>query len=62
MAILCSNTYYPDSGIVDRLVGSFDRRRCCSLGQGLLRASFLDHALPTAKIFRQLLSSIPLSG
>jgi len=54
--------YYPDSGIVDTLGGPFGRRRRCSLGQRPLRASFLAHVLPTAKILPQLLSSIPLSG
>ena len=54
--------YYPDSGIDYTLGGPFDRQRCCSLGQRPLRASFLAPAFPTAKIFHQFLSSIPLSG
>jgi hypothetical protein len=62
LAAVEGGTYYPDSGIVDTLGGPFGRRRRCSLGQRLLRASFLAHVLPTAKIFPQLLSSIPLSG
>jgi hypothetical protein len=57
-----SSYYYPDSGIGDTLGGPFGRGRRCSLGQRPLRASFLARALPTAKIPRQLLSSIPLSG
>jgi hypothetical protein len=54
--------YYPDSGIDDTLGGPFARQRRCSLGQRPLRASFLAPAWPTAKIPRQFLSSIPLSG
>ncbi len=38
------STYYPESGIDDTLGGPFARRRCCSLGQRPLRASFLAHA------------------
>ena len=48
--------------IDDTLGCLFDRQRCCSLGQRPLRASFLAPAWPTAKIPRQFLSSIPLSG
>ena len=32
-----SKAYGPDSGIVDTLVGFFDRRQCCSLGQRRFR-------------------------
>jgi hypothetical protein len=65
--------YYPNSGIDDTLGGPFDRRRRFSLGQrrfrrrsssfgATRRASFLAHAWPAAKIFRQSLSFIPLFG
>ncbi len=36
-------TYYPDSRIDYTLGDPFARRRCCSLGQRPLRASFLAH-------------------
>ena len=46
----------------DPLGGPFARQRRCSLGQRPLGASFLARAWLTAKISRQFLSSIPLSG